>query len=160
MACNSDHLKPNDAERERKHAAKLLVYLLTKLAMPIPAWAGKASVDPYGENDDLKDRDKPVRVLCETLTKMSEPEINSIVYGYNQKDPTERMFGGYLAEWWEAHQLSDARRAEEERRQQVDSAANKLTADEWKALGLPPKKTVKAPSYLASLTPKVDEVGE
>ena len=133
MPCDCSHLEPTAAERERKHAAKLLVYLLTKLAMPIPKWAGKASTDPYGVGDD-KDLDKSVRVLCETMTKMSEPEINSIVYGYNQKDPTERMFGGYLAEWWEAHKLSDAKKAKDKRKALVESATKKLTPGEMKAL--------------------------
>lgn len=138
MPCDCSHLEPTAAEKERKHAATLLLVLLDKLNMPTPAWVEKAAKDPYGVADE-NDRDKSVRVLCDTMRGMTQPEIDSIMYGFNRKNATERMWGTMLAEWWEGHQATDLTK----RLELVNEAAKKLTPAEWVALGLPTLKELK-----------------
>ena len=139
MGCDSSHLEPTAAEKERKHAATLLLVLLDKLNLPKVSWVEKAAKDPYGVAYE-DDKDKSIRVLCDTMRMMTTIEIETVMYGYNLKDANERKWGRMLAEWWEAHQASDLMK----RLELINTASKKLTGDEWVALGLPTLKELKS----------------
>lgn len=51
MPCNCDHLEPTAAERHRKLAAELIVYVYPKFRKAVPKWIRVAAKDVYGEVD-------------------------------------------------------------------------------------------------------------
>lgn len=131
MPCNSDHLNPNEWERESKEAAQHLVYAMAALGTEIPGWIAKAAGDYYG----CPERINELTVMLCNLCKRLEAEDSLILW--NGRDWQARS----LANWWEAHKQADAAREErereaEERRRLKKQALSKLTEEEIEALRL------------------------
>ena len=129
MPCSSDGYEQTGWEKERQRAAKLLIWLQRKLGVEVDPYIIKLS-ETYWCDDD-----EGIVQLCGTLKRMSEDQINTIVY--NARDKNARA----LADWWEEHQEIDAKRdqkeAEEDRKKKLrESALKKLTKEERKALGI------------------------
>lgn len=104
MPCNSDYLAPNVREQELQRAAKLLVWVKTKLHKVVPDYAKKAAADIYGNGGD-----RALKELCSTLKQMNKNKCEGLIYG-NARDPIARD----LADWWETHQAADAAREQRE----------------------------------------------
>lgn len=106
MPCNSDHLKPNERERERKEAAELAVHVCQTLKIDYPYWIFEASQNIYGEGTDEHGKAQDsVKFLCELLSDLNNSDLDAIVYG-DIRNPTCRK----LASWWERHQKYDLSR--------------------------------------------------
>jgi hypothetical protein len=104
MPCNSEHMNPTVKERQLSTAAKLLRYVYVKLEWPIVDQLKADAAGAYGGASG----DRWLKALCGVLGKMSEKDIDAIVY--NGRDPMARK----LADWWEEHQREDWIRGEAE----------------------------------------------
>lgn len=135
MPCNSDYLAPNVREQELQRAAKLLVWVKTKLHKVVPDYAKKAAADIYGNGGD-----RALKELCSTLKQMNKNKREDLIYG-NARDPIARD----LADWWETHQAADAAREQREAEEHDSMREEKIArigmpAKSKKALGLKTKK--------------------
>lgn len=128
MGCNSEYLKQNSREAELQRAARLLVFVHSRLGTESTPELVKASADYYCRADYVPE-------LCQALKAMTDEQVDSIVY--NGRNPLSRD----LASWWEQHQLADKQREMRERQQRlqakgvpaawvsrVDEASNSLAA--------------------------------
>lgn len=134
MPCNSDYLRPTNREEELRRAAKLLVWVKTKLHKAVPDYAKKAAADIYGNGGD-----RAIKELCATLKQMNKNKREELIYG-NAHDPIARD----LADWWETHQAADAEREQREAEQHDHMRDEKIArigmpAKSKKALGLKTK---------------------
>lgn len=144
MPCNSDYLAPNAREQELQRAAKLLVWVKTKLGKAVPDYAKKAAADIYGAGGD-----RALKELCSTLKQMNKNKREELIYG-NARDAVARD----LADWWEQHQAADAAREQHEQEELGRMRDGKiarigLPAKSKKALGL---KTKRAGSRIEKVT--------
>jgi hypothetical protein len=105
MPCNSDHLAPNDRERELQRAARLLVYVQRQTGRIPDDWLIQLADDIYAKND------RAVTELCATLRAMN-PQVREVLV-YDSHYPTARD----LADWWDEHQAVDAARQQRETEQ-------------------------------------------
>ena len=128
MPCNSDHMQQTGTEAYNQRAAKLFLYITTKLNTPDAAV--KEAADTYYCTIDYTEN------ICTTLRQLKRRNLkrfNEIVY--NAKSKTSRD----LADWWEEHVLADRRRLDSEkseraRKRLIKSALDKLTPAERRAL--------------------------
>ena len=133
MPCNSDYLRPSDAEQRQKAAAELYVWACGKIGIQAPAWALEAAADVYGQSDSSPNADPTVN-LCSLLTSLLPGALDSLVHGHLRSKMGRRM-----ADWWEEHLDADRERlaeeAEDRRREELRASAKaKLTDEEWRAL--------------------------
>lgn len=133
MPCNSDHMRPNAEEENRRLLARLIIYTEKKLGFKPPKMIVSIMDDVYGKGklttDQLAQR------LCGRLSKMDEKQLNRIVYNAHIQDSRD------LATWWDEHQKADEERIKEEKRQKNKAKAKtrglkKLTPTERAALGV------------------------
>lgn len=130
MPCDSSYLEATGREKELHRAAQLLVYVRQKQGYNVEPFVQGAANDYYGNNDD-----RPLKLLCETLTNMDPKKRDKIIY-----EPHSRVARD-LANWWEEHQEADKKRVEAETRQTQNietrkHAIAKLTKAEREALGI------------------------
>ena len=144
MPCNSDYLAPNTREQELQRAAKLLVWVKTKLGKSVPDYAKKAADDIYGKGGD-----RALKELCSTLKQMNKNKREELIYG-NARDAVARD----LADWWEKHQAADA-----EREQQEAEVIDGMRKEKIARIGISPKskkalglKTKRAGSRIEKVT--------
>ena len=132
MPCNSEHMKPTEAEKDTKETAKCLVYALKELDIKPVKWVVKASKECYTDTAKL---DKLVKTLCAVCSNMTKKEQEKIIYnGKSQKART-------LANWWDLHKKADAKRIKEEkayaRKTKLrKSVLSKLTPQEIESLDI------------------------
>ena len=82
MPCNSDYLEPSHVEKETRRAAKLYVYLKTRLGQHVEPWVASAARDIYASDKRL------IPMLCEALKAMPEKERDAIGF-YISSHPIE-----------------------------------------------------------------------
>lgn len=99
MPCSSEYMEPTVAERQRKHAAELLVFVKQKLGLSVSKEEKASAKSFYGEGGE-----KSMVKLCTILRGMTSEEEERVVY--DARDPMSRK----LADWWEEHQAEDAKR--------------------------------------------------
>lgn len=105
MPCNTDYMKPTTRERQRKEAARLLLYVLESLDVsPVSSELIHSANDVYGGSNKID----WVAQLCDQIHAMTDDQVNKIVY--NGRDPMSRR----LADWWDEHQEQDRIRREAE----------------------------------------------
>jgi hypothetical protein len=129
MPCNSDYLEPSRRERELQRAAKLIIYVSSRLNRKVESWVIKEAKDCYASDD------RSVPLLCELLGRLTEKQKNMIVYDARNKQSRD------LADWWEEHQEADRLRLKKEEEDKEilrlqKSGLQKLTTSERRALGL------------------------
>ena len=110
MACNGDHLNPNQREKNSRKICKHLVYLHEHNDQRIPQWAKDGADNLYGEQE--VDFDVQVQALCKRLKKTDEDFI------YNGRCPKARK----LADWWDKHKKADEEREKKENLQRIKIA--------------------------------------
>ena len=106
MPCQSDYLAANDIEVEGREVCKLLMYVSSKLIMPMPEWVEKGSKEYYGPggmNSDRTYADKAVAMLCSICRDIEKSKELADDIIYNGRDRRARALAG----WWQAHQLKD-----------------------------------------------------
>lgn len=109
MGCTSEYLKQNQREAELQRAARLLVFVNSKLGVESPTELTEASANYYCRADY-------VPALCQTLKSLTDEQVEAIVY--NGRNPLSRD----LAAWWEQHKLADQQREMRERQQRLRAA--------------------------------------
>lgn len=106
MPCNTEYMEPTVAERQKRLAAQLLVFVYKKLDLvPIHPDLQRAADDIYGGGAMGEEN---VRTLCSVLRGMPDEKKDGIIY--NGRDPMSRK----LADWWDEHQREDWKRREAE----------------------------------------------
>lgn len=129
MPCRSDYLAPTGREAALQESARLYIYALHHLGMPIPEKVVKAAKDIYCGDDSS------VMGLCGLLRGLPAKKRDALVY--NAKDRTARQ----LADWWEEHQEADRKREAAEAKVKANAklkaaAIKKLSKAELRALGV------------------------
>lgn len=140
MPCNSDYLEPTRTEIEHHRAAKLIVYVHSKMGIHTAPWVRDIAEGPVNGSADREhwdDWEKLIPGLCAALRELPSEERERIVY--NAHDPMSRD----LAYWWEEHEAADRERetliaAASRKTELIQSARAKLTPAEIEALGLQP----------------------
>ena len=128
MPCRSDHMERSGREEECLRAACLLIYVLEKTGQKPEAWLVKEAQDYYPRNE------RSITELCATLKAMSPNDRDALIYNARDRDAR------HLADWWEEHQVADAKRERQEsiskkREETKKQALAKLSREERKALG-------------------------
>lgn len=118
MPCRSDYLDPNHRERELQRAAKLMLFVMEKLKLPVTKKLRETAADIYAKNDYVPS-------LCRTIRSLNTDQVEAIVF--DAHNATSRD----LAAWWEEHQKADEAReakekAEELRRIKKEAILKKL----------------------------------
>jgi uncharacterized NAD(P)/FAD-binding protein YdhS len=129
MPCNSDYMNPTNKEKQLRKTNQLLAFALTELGRDVPKDVETAADELYGG------RPQSVYDLCDLLEKMTDENLNAIVY-----DGRNAM-SRHLANWWDLHKEADrqreAKKTAKEQQQAVKKLAfEKLTEEEREALGL------------------------
>jgi hypothetical protein len=133
MPCNSDYLNANEAERECKRAATLLVYISDAIGVKLSSVSYRRQAkDYYGANNVVSPR-SAVTELCRVMKTLTPDQFNKFVY--DGRDATARD----LADWWQRHTAADRAREEHDaavalKEKLMASARKKLTDDEWDAM--------------------------
>lgn len=110
MPCNCDHLEPTAAERHRKLAAELLVYVNPKVRRATPKWVRDAAKHVYGEVPQGMDPDAAVADLCELLHGFTPGNLHHVLTDFNTAVPSSMEKGAALLAWWADHQENDKKR--------------------------------------------------
>lgn len=129
MPCNSDYMEPNEKERNRQQVARLLVHVLTTLAIP-DKMLGKYRVDArhiYGGSLDL---DAGTARLCELMGEIERTGQASSVLS-DISNPLHRE----LYDWWEEHKRADAEREKSELEAQEREAGRSVEPVAWRFWG-------------------------
>lgn len=132
MPCESGYLAANEREVYSRETARLICYATGALERSAPRWIGAAARSYYGAPER---HDELTRYLCKLVSKLDAADLDRVVY--NGRSSMARK----LADWWENHQVADAKReaaeAAEAKRQELRlSALAKLTREELAALGV------------------------
>lgn len=98
MPCRSDYMEPTAAEKHRRDAAKLAVYLDGATGVQTPPAVERTLDNAYPTSDVA------VEYLCRRLRSLSEDEVNTVVYNGRSADARR------LADWYEAHKVEDQKR--------------------------------------------------
>lgn len=99
MPCNTSHMEPTVKERQRKEAAKLLVFLKESLGEEVSPQLNRDASHIYGGKDDSNIVD-----LCSKLKSLTDEQLGRVVYnGWNKQSRK-------LADWWDEHQEEDRKR--------------------------------------------------
>lgn len=114
--------EPTVSEQYRSLTAQLLVHVYACLQKEVPADVAKTADQTYPFRDFTKD-------LCEELTRMTDHQMETIVYANNR---TARA----LANWWEDHQEGDRQRIGREKMAENARFAKKYghTKDKYLAI--------------------------
>ena len=125
MPCRSDYMEPTEREKESKLVADLLLYVYWSIGETHPCSVSLACQSSYG---DVKYLDDHTKDLCSKIKGMSEELLNKVVY--DGRNPQARK----LADWWDRHQLADAKREAEENQSALSQAMSKLTEKQLEAI--------------------------
>lgn len=135
MPCQS-YSEPNEREIESKKVCQLLKYLFSAINISIDTdivkRIEKGANEYYGDRMNL---DANTKLLCDLLKKLPDETASKVMY--DGRNPEARK----LADWWDNHQIADAKReAEEKRSNEIfrlrAQALSKLTTEEIAALGI------------------------
>lgn len=111
MPCRSDYMEPTDREHESVLVMKLLNFCLPLLKIKVPKEVKDNLKNPYGMVNLL---DKHTALLCKTVGGMTHDEQNFILFDGRNKMSRQ------LADWWESHQVADAKREKQEREEREE----------------------------------------
>lgn len=104
MPCNSDYLEPTAREYELNRAARLLVFVKTRLGEAVSQELTEAASATYCKADFVPE-------LCERLNSLEASDqkaFEALVFDGRDKDSRD------LADWREAHLAADAKRIAKE----------------------------------------------
>ena len=148
MPCNCDYMNPNDAEKNSRSVALLILYVvdqneesyihnvMTHYGVTLKE-VTDASDNIYGNGAALNSF---VQVLCKLCSDMSEDEQSRIIY--DGRNPTARQ----LATWWDEHEEADRKRLAEEHSVRIKSKEYQLS------------KSIENARELATQCDDVDEI--
>lgn len=102
MPCNTDHMEPTVAERQRREAAQHLVYVRGAMGQPVPKDLATDAASHYGGSTDR------MKELCSLIGRMNAEQLDRIVYDGRNAQARK------LADWWDEHQKEDWKRVEQE----------------------------------------------
>jgi hypothetical protein len=92
-------MEPTVRERQRRRAAKLLIYVKSRLEMHVDPWLKAAARDIYGGGGE-----HAMRELCEIMTDLPASERDRLL---NRPDDLMCL---RLRKWWDEHKIQDALR--------------------------------------------------
>lgn len=114
MGCNSDYMKPTDYEIKVMESARHLLYVQTRMELPIEEFVIKLAQGRDYNRITPQVGDIVVESLCKLMGLLTPEQVEEFVYKPRTKEARA------LADWWEDHQAADKSREQTAAKAKLD----------------------------------------